>query len=105
MTILVDNFQKPMSTLIFHNVAIYLMQVSLMKKAKKIFRLAPSRNFDDYSEEAIERVLDKLPSLPTNEDAPSGCCVDQVSASPIPNSSAQIDITSSSTSKPRPTPI
>ncbi|CAK1582657.1 unnamed protein product [Parnassius mnemosyne] len=62
-----------------------------------------SRGFDDYFEEAIERVLAEIPSSPKNEEVPSGCSVDQVHTSPIPIPSPEIALPSTNTSMPRDT--
>ncbi|CAG4951941.1 unnamed protein product [Parnassius apollo] len=47
------------------------------EEVEKDLQVPLSRGFDDYFEEAIERVLAEIPPSPTNEEVPSGCSVDQ----------------------------
>ncbi|CAG4953043.1 unnamed protein product [Parnassius apollo] len=73
------------------------------EEVEKDFQVPLSRGFDDYFEEAIERVLAEIPPSPTNEEVSSGCSVNQVYASLIPIPSPQIALPSTNTSMPRAT--
>ncbi|CAG4975300.1 unnamed protein product [Parnassius apollo] len=51
--------------------------VGVSDEVEKDLQVLLSRGFNDYFEEAIERVLAEIPPSPTNEEVPSGCSVDQ----------------------------